>query len=405
MSLCFGIKALCDLSLYFIYAQIFCACFGVSLDGRLPLLLLAAAGGLCHALRERGWVRFAPLLLLPLCLLLLPGLPGLLTLLVPAAYLGVTAARGLFRIEHSECCDNFRRGALLLLPLLILPLFGASRVWVRGVLPLAVLYLTCGVLLLRMLRHEPSVLSQPRFIALNSAVLLLTLAVTALLSSPMALEALKGGLGWVYLHVIMPPLMLLGYIAAALVWLLIRLFSLLRRADSELPPQEGDLLLQDRPLFEDVELWEAPEFLKVLGTTLFIALCIFAAWRILRRMLGGRPGGQTAPAVAEARSAAGRIPRDERAPRFRPREPRAAVRWSYRKFLLLCCRLGFPPPRDATSERMAAWSKEVLSAGPVDRLRRLYLAARYSDGEITRGMADEAQQALREMKKEEPKHP
>lgn len=402
MSLCFGIKTLCDLSLYFIYAQLVCAGFGVSFDVRAPLALLAAAGGLCCALRERGWLRFAPLAAVPLCLFWLPGLAGALTLVAPAAYLGVTAGRRLFQIGHSECCDGFRRGALLLLPLLALPILGAGELTARVALPLAVLYLACGVLLLRMLRHEPAVLSQPRFVLLNSAVLALVLGAAALLSSPAALSALKSGMGWVYQHIVVPPLMLLGYLAAGLMWVLMRLLSQFDRSGSEMPPQDGEMDLQDTPLFDDIELVQTPDFLKALATTLFIALCIFIAWRVLRKMLGRRAGPRTGPAVIETRGAAGQSLRPEHTPRFRPRDPRAAVRWHYGRFLLLCRRLGIALTHDATSETLAGWSKQVLPARPVDRLRELYLTARYSEQEITRQMADEAHEAVREMKKQMP---
>ena len=84
MSLCFGIKILCDLSVYFIYAQLICEWLGTPVDARGALVLLALAGGLSCFLRGRGRVRFAPLVLVPVCLFLMPGWVGALVLLAPA---------------------------------------------------------------------------------------------------------------------------------------------------------------------------------------------------------------------------------------------------------------------------------------------------------------------------------
>lgn len=404
MSLCFGIKMLCDLSVYMIYAQLVCTWLGAPVDGRAPLLLLALAGGLCCLLRERGPARFAPLLLVPASLVFMPSLAGVLVLLAPAAYLGVTAARQLFRIEHSECCDGFRRGCLALLPLAVMPLFGIGELLARVALPLAVLYLSCSVLLLRMLRHAPEVLSRPRFVALNGAVLALALGVAALVSSPAVLNALGAGLGWLYQTLIVPPLMLLGYVAAGFMWVAMRVIQWLNRgSQTEDADKDLQVSLQDNPLLEGVEPVETPELMRALLTTLFIVVCIAAAWWFFRKMLGYRARDAAAPAVAEDRGAAEASRRGERAPRFRPRDPRGAVRWDYRRFLMLERRLGIIVPHSGTSETAADLGKQSFPAEPVDRLSDIYRVARYSEREITHDMAEQTHEAVRELKRRMPK--
>ncbi len=404
MSLCFGIKILCDLSVYFIYAQLICEWLGTPVDARGALVLLALAGGLSCFLRGRGRVRFAPLVLVPVCLFLMPGWVGALVLLAPAAYLAVTAARRLYRIEHGETSDGFRRGCVLLLPLLVLPLFGIGELVARVALPMAVVYLSCSVLLLRMLRHEPATLSQPRFIILNSSVLVLALAAAAAVSSPAVLSAVGSGASWLYQHLVMPPLMLLGYVAAGFMWVamhVIQWFSggSVQNSENEMP----QLDIQENPLFEEVELAETPEFLQALFTTLFIVVCALAAWWFFRRLLGYRAREADEPAVAEVRGQAAASPRGERPPRLRPRDPRGAVRWDYRRFLVLCRRIGIVMPRSATSETAAELGRQSFPAEPIDELSEVYRVARYSEHEITREMAEKTQNAVREIRRKMPK--
>ena len=321
MSLCFGIKILCDLSVYFIYAQLICEWLGTPVDARGALVLLALAGGLSCFLRGRGRVRFAPLVLVPVCLFLMPGWVGALVLLAPAAYLAVTAARRLYRVRSTAkpatafaaaacCCCRFWSC-----------LCSALASWWPGLLPMpmAVVYLSCSVLLLRMLRHEPATLSQPRFIILNSSVLVLALAAAAAVSSPAVLSAVGSGASWLYQHLVMPPLMLLGYVAAGFMWVamhVIQWFSggSVQNSENEMP----QLDIQENPLFEEVELAETPEFLQALFTTLFIVVCALAAWWFFRRLLGYRAREAGEPAVAEVRGQAAASPRGERPPGCAP---------------------------------------------------------------------------------------
>lgn len=408
MSLCFGVKAYFDLSIILIYAQILCDAFGVQIEIYGPLVLLAAAAGLCHALRGRGkWV-WLPLVAVPCCLLLLPGWAGALVLLVPAAYLAVTVKRRLFEIDYSTCADNVRRGMTMLLPIpligMLFGVFGAGDALAKHALPAAVVCLSCGVWLLRVLRHEREMLSRPRFILLNAGVLALVLGAVALVSTPAVLGAIKTALGFVYQKLIVPPLMLLGYLAAGLMWLLSRLFSgiQLNRQGMEM---EGEMDGVQEPLFGDAAVMETPELLKAVLATLFIALCILVAWRVVRRMMGSSraPAGETS--VVKTRSLGELSHREERPPLLRPRESRAAVRFSYRRFLVLCRRVGISLFNGATSETVANWAEEFWQGAPVRRLRALYIHARYSPGEVSREMADEAGELVKQLKKEMPRSP
>ena len=408
MSLFFGVKAYFDLSIILIYAQILCDAFDVQIDIYAPLVLLALAAGLCHALRDRGRLAWLPLLAVPACLALLPGWAGVLVLLVPAAYLATIVRRRLFTIEYSACVDNVRRGMCLLLPIpligILFGLFGAGEVLAKHALPAGVVCLACGIWLLRVLRHDPEMLSHSRFILLNAGVLALVLGVVALASTPAVLGAIKTALGFVYQKLIVPPLMLLGYLAAGLMWLLSRLFAgmKLNRTGTEM---DGEMDVGQEQMFGEIAGAEPPEILKAVLTTLFVIGCIVIAWRVVRRMMGSGRAAAREQGVRQTRSEGALFKRDERPPLLRPRESRAAVRFSYRRFLMLCRRMGITLFDGATSETIAGWAGEFWQEGPLRRLRELYIRARYSPMDVSREMADEAGEIVRQLKKEMPRSP
>ena len=159
------------------------------------------------------------------------------------------------------------------------------------------------------------------------------------------------------------------------------------------------------PLFEDVAIVETPELMKAVVTTLFIVLCLFIAWRVVRRMMGTSHAVVREQAVGQTRSEGALLQREERPPVFRPRDSRAAVRFSYRRFLMLCRRMGISLLAGATSETVAGWAAEFWQEGPLHRLRELYIQARYSPSDISRDMADEAGDIVKQLKKEMPRGP
>ena len=66
-----------------------------------------------------------------------------------------------------------------------------------------------------------------------------------------------------------------------------------------------------------------------------------------------------------------------------PREPRAAVRFYYRRFLQLCKKLDYKFPPSFTSQMIAHRVSRRFGDSEVQSIRRTYINARYSDKEVT----------------------
>jgi hypothetical protein len=84
---------------------------------------------------------------------------------------------------------------------------------------------------------------------------------------------------------------------------------------------------------------------------------------------------------------------------FRPRDPRLAVRWYYRKYLKEGVIRGALPSRADTSRRILHKYSPFFPAEGAEKLRELYIVSRYNYGkEISKTDADNAAKAWREIK-------
>ena len=119
-------------------------------------------------------------------------------------------------------------------------------------------------------------------------------------------------------------------------------------------------------------------------------------------MLGrGRPQ-QNEPGFAPV-SAAASPEKRQRDPLLAPREPRAAVRWHYRKFLKYCQSKNLPISRfhDSSQINDLAQREKVARRTDTDPLRDLYVAARYSGHTVTEQDVRQAKELVRRIKDRE----
>src|SRR5699024_1275916 len=152
------------------------------------------------------------------------------------------------------------------------------------------------------------------------------------------------------------------------------------------PPQDTELGLIDKPLFEQVEAAQPSELFRAIATTLVLIVIGLAVWRMLRRRLGLREEHEEGCDISVTREAADAFPAAPGSRSLRPRTPRMSVRATYRRFLALCLRVGIRPERSDTSGSLARKCAQSLPAQPLTDLRELYRTARYSEEEVTRDM-------------------
>ncbi len=386
------LKYLSDLGFYYAFGGFVALLGGAEAPFLLASLgLQALAGALSFPLRNRGTLRFLPLVLLA-GIFFLPdgGWTGWLAVLPPAAYIIYLTTKKLYLPDWSAQVDIFHMFWKVLLGFCVLALLvGCGSQLVAITIPAGLVSLICCVVLLRSLRHDLSVCCTPRFQAMNLAAVAGVILAAILFSSDVFLRGGRMLLAGVYQTVVYPLLLGCVYVLAgvlrAVVWLFSRIsFSASGQQESEVTIDTSGL----ENVFEGMEAGQnADLFLRVLtalGLILAVVLLV-----VFFRWLSGRSRRDAVRADSvERRSAV-----SEKEPlrrRFRASSrPVGQVRAQYRKYLNLCRRRGIELEKSDTSEEIERKTRYVMESEDVRSLRRLYIAARYND-EATKEDAAEA---------------
>ena len=140
----------------------------------------------------------------------------------------------------------------------------------------------------------------------------------------------------------------------------------------------------------------------ILLVAIAVIIGLIIAFVLFKKMLGKRRPKTEAGAFAPG-SMADPMEKRERDPLLAPKDPRAAVRWHYRKFLKYCQSKNLPLNRFHNSRDVndLAHREGVAPHTKTDPLRDLYLAARYSDHPITESDAKAAKALVKKIKEQE----
>lgn len=400
MTLCFFLKFLGEFSFYFFLANTATALMGSGVTSLGPLFLLSAVGALAFALyRHKPALTWLPLLLLPLCFFFTQGVIPILAVLLPCVYLAVLCHKQAFWADHAHQQDHF--AALLKVMAVTLPLIITMSSFENQpplLLPLFLLFLFSNIFLLRMLRHTPENLEQFRFKTVNTVEIGLFLALIFLVSTPFALSLAFTLVKWLFQLIVTPILTIFMYAVMAVVWVFD--FIVGGFQPSSRPPAENPILnMGETQLpFEVVPKGVDPGLAHVVQT-LFTLTLLVAAFFFFRRLLSRNSNNLPEPPGQITRSpllksAAAKPPAD----RFPPKEPRAAVRYYYRRFLRLCMDLGLPLLPSINSSQVLSQMEPLLPKEELLDLRKVYIKARYSRHSISKEEAQQAKELYQQMK-------
>ena len=375
-------KLLFDLALYYTVTGYYFILIAHTPPSVAGFLALAAAAGLDALLRARSKayarVRFLPLLLPLLAALVRPTLWQCVQCLPAWVYLGWSTLSGRVSIRYDGFREHFSFALKLLLVMIFGPLFQdeLANALLRSI-PFFVLMLTVGVSLLRMLREQrPEGLRQGFYMG---AFVVLCAGLTLGKAPQLLLKCFA----LLYRYVLAPLIFVLAIILAALgygFYLVLR--WLVDRAQGSREPLRLELqqTAEMLGLEEQYAAYTANlEWLRILLIVLAVAALLILLWRVMRRLLGERAERDAAPQRFERRSGYPAAERDRVAPgRFRPRDPRRAVRYYYAKFLAECRRRGLSVPGGLTATELSALCAGVFPDADPAALARLYAPARYS---------------------------
>lgn len=388
MSFLMAVKVLSDLCLYFGIVGGAAPWFGGTELFLLWPALLCAGGVWLAGCGQRWPVLRLVGLLPPLASLLLADSLFDYILLAPALlYTALLILTGRLDLEQDQYRSFFTHSiaAAVLLSLLVIS-YPLSD-W-RTLLLFMALYLLLGVYLMRQLRLEQR--SGWNTKGLNFLSLLVTLAMGGVLCAALWLLLQLAGPVWgVVSTILVQILSVFVYVAA----FLFSFLPSLKGRESE----KVEALVEANPLKQLEELRgktnsTTDQVLTIIAIVLAVLIVALVIWRMLKSTR--RRSAHSRRVYSERID----VPRETGPALFR--SDRDKVRRSYRKFMLLLLNRTQLQASYTTAEinNSAAFLQD---GAPADRLRQLYLAARYDqETEITSQQAREAKELVKAISKD-----
>ena len=340
------------------------------------------------------------------------ALPGLFFLFSPTiyqtaqflpawVYLGYTVFSKRIFTTREDFERHFKFSAKLFgLMLIGIVLPGRIVGAVNVAVPYLVVYLLTGVLLMR-IQREDGRLARSR----NTVVMVALLLVSIILAVMDVPSIVLSAGGFVYRNVISWIIYGLAIVISAVfyafAWVITRIFGG-RAPGSETPVNpdpaaDGSLLTNAEAVLRAVPVW-----IEVAVVILLVFAVLFIIYKIMRRLLGNRLKDGRAKAYTEEREKLTKQPRNARDGLLRPKEPRLAVRWFYRKCIKEGQLRGAKTDIADTSHSIMNKHKPYFSEEAAENFRDIYIVARYRYAdEITRENADAISQIWRRVKREQ----
>lgn len=387
MILCYFLRLLSEMAFYFVCSNCFTAIANVAIDSFVPAILLASVGTLAFWMEEKySKYRFCVIPLLALVFFFAKGLGTGIMLFLPTLYIALCIKEKRYFVDAETQANLFRWG--ISIAFVVYFLF-AMVMKVQWVVQFVLLFLFVNMFLMRLLRQNPAYLDDKKFLLTNLAHLSIAMGVTMLFTNRFVVGFMKNVISWTYLNVLEPLLnfvvKLLYLCGGSLYILLFKVFDpqIVHKKWEYIEHPEHNWLNEEfiAPLEEQMGVNSL--FITFLQIVFLIAGTLLVLFIIKKSRKGKNL--QEGSAVREKRRAV-----TERRPEEKiafdliaPKEPRAAVRFYYRKFLYLCKKLDYKFPDYFTSQHIAMRTSRQFGKENMQELRQLYIRARYSGKDIT----------------------
>ena len=398
------LKILGDLSFYYAFAGFFAHLNHVPANTMLlTIALQAAVYTLSYLLENKGNLRFA---VLPLSLLglFLPGLcPAYVLLqLPPTAYLILCAKNRTYFPTWSGAVDLVSLFWKLLAPFTLLGIVTrCTDTMVAITFPCAVITFTSCIMLARSLRHDSDIYSSPLYQAMNIGTAGALLAGTLLVSTPGFRQAAGSVIKFLYMNTLMPLLLwttqIFAYLMVGAVTLFLKLLRMLQVNGDEVP--DYDTIYgtpTDNTLYSDYDP-NAHPYLKAFAIAVLVAAALYGAYKLFCR-LKGMQTRKTPDDTGEKESRSYVFSSSARA-KTDENGMAEKLRAQYRRFLKLYLKHNFPLERFFTSENICQVSAKAFDQEASQKLRSLYIRARY-DGKAEKEDVALAKELIHRLKKD-----
>ena len=271
---------------------------------------------------------------------------------------------------------------------------------INGAVPYIVVYLLTGVCLMRILREEGK-LPGRRNITVVLTMLLACVALVTLQAPQLLASAWSFFYNNVITWVLMGGILLIGSIMMIIVRAIMFLLGLFVKNGEfdvtiDMSGSASEVFGDENGYIEQNGAW-----IEIVGTIILILLIILVLYFIAKKIMGVRASGKMKGlAYVEERENLDRRDRGRIGGLLRPKDPRQAVRWYYRKYLKEgASRRGTRHALSDTSLHVMRCYAPYFPSGESNDLRDVYVIARYSSqNEINKSQADSVSELWRKLK-------
>ena len=389
MKFTYGLKRICDVCFYMTFANFAGLVLGG--DGLLSALPWFAAACFGSAiLVERGAFKYLPMLFPAGCFFVVPiNVPNLVVLIPICVYLTYTTPKTILRVEQDSYIRIHMRFIkiffICFFPLIV---FGMSAYLERGMLPYGIMFFALSSFLLRLIRHDETVLNDWHYKLRTIFSLSAIFAIGFIISMEITFI-----IGVIYFGIIVP---ILSLIIRALTWLL-------RGVEPRIPyffPDFGDQSPMQAWMQDDwLQVAERQHsiFWAILGyiiIAVIISLIVYLLVQLFKKTVY-KKSEESSNKTIESRTS---ITPMKKAARKQRSHKNNQIREIYRKFLKHCRKAGIGVTPTTTSLDIETLANKKFGMPQSRELRELYIKARYDDGAVvSKGEVSRAKEILREL--------
>ncbi len=408
MILCYFLKVLTEMAFYYVCANCFMGIANVAIDSFIPAIISASVASLAYWMEDKySKYRLLTVLLLGFVFLFAKGFGTAGILFLPQLYVALCIKEKRFFVDAETQGNLFRWG--LMVSFVVYFLF-AVFIGVQWVVQYMLLFLFVNIFLMRLLRQNQAYLNDKKFLLTNVSNVSIALIVTALFTNNFVVGLVKSGMVWLYEHAIEP---LMEYVILG-IFLLGRMFYVfffeilkpgIKPKKWHAPDHPDHNWINEQfiaPLEE--QLGTSSIFVTFLQI-LFFAAGICLVFFIIKKSRKGRNIQEKSTIREHRRAIVDQRPEEKISlDLMAPKEPRAAVRFYYRKFLQLCKKLDYKFPDYFTSQHIAHRVSNQFGKEAPNKIRQTYIRARYSPKSITEEDVAFMKEQVRQLKERyEPK--
>jgi len=382
MILANGLKRICDISFYLTFASFLAAFFGGS-NLVVTLPIFAVAVSLSAASVEKPPLNHASNVLLVLCFVIVPfHATNILALLPAVIYLIYTKPKPDEPVSQFEYVDVFKSFLSCFVALIIAALvFQWQEQLESGSLLFGLAFLIKATILMRMIRHDETILKQTRFKVMNSLSLIVVIMVVVLFSSEVFLTFVGNMLIALWRSVLAPSILFVWMGVARVIAFIFGLFNVeIGRDDAEIEiPTTAPY-----DMIEELPELEVPFFFFII-IGLIVAFLIFKLFQMLAQRGMLRP---TNEGVVETRTTLDKNQDKKKKGRNRNNQ----IREVYGKYLGQLKKKEIEIAPYMTTDDIEQEAKAAFDSDASSGLRKMYINVRYGEKEFSK-------EDVREMKR------